>query len=887
MSQATNVTLKKRMDHLREAQQRYATFSQEQVDHIFYQASLAANKARFLLAKMAVEETGRGIVEDKVIKNHYASEYIYNAYKLAKTCGVIEEDQVSGVRKIAEPMGVIGAVIPVTNPTSTTIFKVLIALKTRNAIMISSHPSAKNCTIEAARIIKVAAEAAGAPKGLIDWIAEPSLAATNELMQSADITLATGGPAMVKAAYSSGKPALGVGAGNTPTIIDDSADVQMAVNSIIVSKTFDNGMICASEQTVTVLSHVYEAVKAEFIKRGCAIFNDEKSLNQLRATIMIEGKLNAAIVGKSAYEIAKMAGLKVAKSTKILIGEVSDYTMAEAFAHEKLSPVLGMYRAKTFQQALAIAERLVEDGGLGHTAALYADPTSAERIDAFAARMKTCRVLLNTPASHGAIGDLYNFKLAPSLTLGCGAWGGNSTSDNVGIGHLLNIKTVAERRANMLWFRTPDRMYFKPSCTDEALRELAVDFGRKKAMIVTDQFLFDAGYTKAIEEQLRSLGMQTITFFDVAPDPTMAAARAGAKLMRSFQPDSIIAFGGGSPIDAAKIMWLLYEHGDISLEDMSMDFMDIRKRVYKFPKMGEKAFFVAIPSTAGSGSEVTPFAVITDEKTGIKYPLADYALMPNMAIVDANHMMNQPKSLTRASGIDVLTHAIEAYVSILASDFTDGLALQAIKLVFDNLSAAYHEGAANPKAREAMANASAIAGMAFANAFLGINHSMAHKLGAYHNMAHGIANALLMTNVMKYNAATAPTKMGTFSQYEYPKALERYAAIARHIGLQGTDDKALLEALIEKIEALKEDIEIPSSIKAYGIEEAAFKANLDEMVEEAWNDQCTGANPRYPLLAEMKELYLLSYYGHVTKLDAHFGEEKVVEEMVKNDKKLA
>ncbi|WP_099469080.1 bifunctional acetaldehyde-CoA/alcohol dehydrogenase [Konateibacter massiliensis] len=849
-----------KMEQMREAQKIFATYSQEQVDKIFFAASVAANMQRIPLAKMAVEETGMGIAEDKVIKNHYAAEYIYNAYKDTKTCGVIEEDNAFGIKKVAEPIGLIAAVIPTTNPTSTAIFKTLISLKTRNAIIISPHPRAKNCTIEAAKIVLEAAVKAGAPEGIIGWIDVPSLELTNEVMKNADIILATGGPGMVKAAYSSGKPALGVGAGNTPVIIDDTADVKLAVSSIIHSKTFDNGMICASEQSVTVLDKVYDAVKKEFEVRGC-YFLKPAEIEKVRKTIIINGALNAKIVGQSAHTIAKLAGVDVPVATKIIIGEVESVDIEEEFAHEKLSPVLAMYRAKTYDEAIAKAEQLVADGGYGHTASLYIHTAQKEKMAQHAAAMKTCRILVNTPAAHGGIGDLYNFALAPSLTLGCGSWGGNSVSENVGVKHLLNIKTVAERRENMLWFRAPEKVYFKRGCMPIALDELGTIMGKKRAFIVTDTFLFKNGYTKAITDKLDAMGIAHTSFYEVAPDPTLACAKEGAKAMASFEPDVIIALGGGSAMDAAKIMWVLYEHPEADFMKMAMTFMDIRKRVYTFPKMGEKAYFVAIPTSSGTGSEVTPFAVITDEETGVKYPLADYELMPNMAIIDTDNVMDQPKGLTSASGIDVMTHAIEAYVSILASDYTDGLALKAIKNVFSYLPSAYENGANDPIAREKMADAACMAGMAFANAFLGINHSLAHKLGAFHHLPHGVANALVLSEVIRYNAVDIPTKMGSFSQYQYPHAKERYCEIARFVGIVGKNDDETLEKFIQALEDLKVKIGIKKTIKDYGIEEKDFLATLDEMVEQAFNDQCTGANPRYPLMSELKEIYLKTYYG--------------------------
>ncbi len=847
------------MQELREAQKIFAAYTQEQVDVIFKAAATAANKARIPLSRMAVEETGMGVLEDKVIKNHYAAEYVYNAYKNTKTCGVIEEDPVYGIKKIAEPLGVIAAVIPTTNPTSTAIFKTLICLKTRNAIIISPHPRAKDCTAAAAKIVLDAAVAAGAPKGIIKCIDVPSLELTNKVMQDADCILATGGPGMVKAAYSSGKPALGVGPGNTPVIIDDTADVKLAVNSIIHSKTFDNGMICASEQSVTVLESIYKAVKDEFKYRGC-YFLKKDELDKVRATILINGALNAKIVGQKAATIAKMAGVEVPEETKILIGEVESVDISEPFAHEKLSPVLAMYKAKTFDEALEKAAQLVADGGYGHTSSLYINVNEKEKMEKHAAMMKTCRILINTPSSQGGIGDLYNFKLAPSLTLGCGSWGGNSVSENVGVKHLINIKTVAERRENMLWMRTPEKVYFKKGCTPVALDELKNVMGKKRCFIVTDSFLYKNGFTKKIEDKLDQMGIVHTCFSDVEPDPSLASARAGAAAMRAFEPDCIIAMGGGSAMDAGKIMWVLYENPDADFSEMSMDFMDIRKRVYTYPKMGKKAYFIAIPTSSGTGSEVTPFAIITDRETGIKWPLADYELMPNMSIVDTDNMMSAPKGLTCASGIDVMTHAIEAYVSIMASDYTDSLALRAIKLVFDYLPRAYKDGN-DVEARDHMANASCMAGMAFANAFLGLNHSLAHKLGAFHHLPHGIANALVLLNVMRYNSAEVPTKMGTFPQYQYPHALQRYAEIGRYVGLTGKNDQEVFEKLLVKLDELMRTIEIKPNIKDYNIDEKNFLDNLDEMSEQAFNDQCTGANPRYPLISEIKELYLKSYYG--------------------------
>ncbi len=846
---------------VRKAQERFSTYTQEQVDKIFFAAATAANRARIPLAKMAVEETGMGVVEDKVIKNHYAAEYIYNAYKNTKTCGLIEENKAFGTMKYADPIGVIAAVIPTTNPTSTAIFKTLIALKTRNGIIISPHPRAKKCTAEAARIVLEAAVAAGAPEGIISWIDAPSLPMTNLVMKEADIILATGGPGMVKAAYSSGKPALGVGAGNTPAIIDESADIRLAVNSIIHSKTFDNGMICASEQSCIVDKKIYKQVKDEFKNRGCYFLKGDE-LDKVRKTMIINGSLNARIVGQSATAIAALAGVKVPEGTKILIGEVQSVDISEEFAHEKLSPVLAMYESEDFEDALSKAERLIADGGYGHTASIYLNETAErEKTDIFAKRMKTCRILVNTPSSFGGIGDLYNFNLAPSLTLGCGSWGGNSVSENVGVKHLLNIKTVAKRRENMLWFRAPQKVYIKKGCLPVALDEVGTVLAKKKVFIVTDNFLYENGYTKPITDKLDEMGIAHATFFNVAPDPTLACAKEGAAQINAFKPDCIIAVGGGSAMDAAKIMWVLYEHPEVDFFDLAMRFMDIRKRVYTFPKMGEKAYFIAVPTSAGTGSEVTPFAVITDEKSGTKYPLADYELMPNMAIIDADLHMNAPKGLTAASGIDAVTHALEAYASMMATEYTDGLAIEALKNIFEYLPRAYDNGAADPVAREKMANAATMAGMAFANAFLGVCHSMAHKLGAFHHLPHGVANALMIDYVLEFNAAEVPAKMGTFPQYDYPKTLSRYAQIADALGVKGRSDADKLKGLIKKIDALKEHCGIKKSIKDYGVDEKYFLDTLDDMTEQAFDDQCTGANPRLPLMSEIKEMYLKAYYG--------------------------
>ncbi len=859
--------LEEALAKVREAQKQFATYTQEQVDKIFFAAATAANQARIPLAKMAVEETGMGVVEDKVIKNHFASEYIYNKFKDYKTCGVIEENKEFGIKKIAEPIGVIAAVIPTTNPTSTAIFKTLAALKTRNGIIISPHPRAKLSTIEAAKVVLEAAVEAGAPEGIIDWIDIPSLEMTNLLMREADIILATGGPGMVKAAYSSGKPALGVGAGNTPAIIDDTADILLAVNSIIHSKTFDNGMICASEQSVIVLDGVYKAVKKEFADRGC-YFLKKDEIEKVRKTILINGALNAKIVGQKAATIAELAGVKVPEETKILIGEVESVDISEEFAHEKLSPVLAMYKAKDIDDAFAKAEQLIADGGYGHTSSIYLNTvTEQEKLDKFAARMKTCRILVNTPSSQGGIGDIYNFALNPSLTLGCGSWGGNSVSENVTIKNLINVKSVAERRENMLWFRTPSKVYIKKGCLPVALDELKNVMGKKRAFIVTDQFLYTNGHTKPITDKLDEMGIVHTTFFNVAPDPTLACAMEGTEQMRAFKPDTIIALGGGSAMDAAKIMWVMYEHPEVDFVDMAMRFMDIRKRIYTFPKMGEKAYFIAIPTSAGTGSEVTPFAVITDEKSGIKYPLADYELLPNMAIVDADFHMTAPKGLTSASGIDAVSHNLEALASVMATEYTDGLAIESLKNIFEYLPRCYDNGPNDPEAREKMANAATMAGMAFANAFLGVCHSMAHKLGAYHHIAHGVANALMLDQVLYFNAAEKPTKMGTFPQYDHPKTLAKYAKAARACGITGKDDEEVLDNFVKFLDEFKERIGIKPTIADYVPDEKKFLETLDEMSENAFDDQCTGANPRYPLISEIKQMYLNAYYGKNSKAD--------------------
>ena len=854
-------SLNELIERVREAQKKYATYSQEQVDKIFRAAAMAANKARIPLAKEAVEETGMGIIEDKVIKNHFASEYIFNKYREAKTCDVIEHNEDMGYEKLAEPIGVVAAIVPTTNPTSTAIFKALICLKTRNGCIFSPHPRAKQSTIDAAKTILDAAVAAGAPEDIIGWIDVPSVQLSGALMHEADTILATGGPGMVKAAYSSGKPAIGVGPGNTPAIITDSADIKMAAASIIHSKTFDNGMICASEQSVIVMNEVYDEFKAELVKRGAYILKDNE-IDNVRKTILINGSLNAKIVGQKATKIAEMSGIKVPENSRVLVGEVTSVDSSEEFAHEKLSPVLAMYKAETFEDALAKATKLVTDGGYGHTSVIYLNEVSdKERLSVFENTMKTCRILVNTPASQGGIGDIYNFMLTPSLTLGCGSWGGNSVSENVGLKHLLNIKTVAIRRENMLWFRVPEKLFFKRGCLRTALTELKDEYNKKRAFIVTDKFLYESGFTNKITDRLTELGIVSDVYSKVAPDPTLACAREGAKLMEDFRPDVIIAIGGGSPMDAAKIMWVLYEHPEADFEDMAADFMDIRKRIYKFPHMGEKAFFVAIPTTAGTGSEVTPFAIITDERDGTKYPLADYELLPKMAIVDADLMMNIPKGLTKASGIDALVHSIEAIGSTMATDFSDGMAYKAIQLIFKYLPRAYKNGANDPEAREGMANAATIAGIAFANAFLGICHSMGHKLGSYHHIPHGIAVSLVLNEVMKFNSAENPTKMGTFPQYEYPQSLRRYAHIAEVLGLSGKDDEAKLKALLKAITDLKVECDIPLTIKDAGVDEKAFLESLDQMSVDAFNDQCTGANPRYPLISEIKELYLKCYYG--------------------------
>jgi len=841
-----------------EAQKIYRTFSQKQVDEIFRAAAFAAANQRISLAKMAVEETGMGIVEDKVIKNHFASEYIYNKFKDEKTCGIIEEDNIYGVTKVAEPIGVIGGVVPTTNPTSTCIFKALISLKTRNGIIFSPHPRAKKSTIEAAKVVLNAAIEAGAPENIIGWIENPSVEASQKLMGHPEISmiLATGGPGMVKAAYSSGIPAIGVGSGNTPALVDESADIKMAVHSILMSKTFDNGMICASEQAVVVVDSVYKQFRDELISAGAYILNKEEK-EKVGKTIIVDGHLNAQIVGQAAWKIAELAGVKVPETTKVIVGEASEIGDLEAFSFEKLSPVLGLYKAKDFKEGQFKAIRLVQHGGIGHTSVLYTDPANRDRIKSYSEYVKTGRVLVNMPASQGAIGDIYNFRLEPSLTLGCGSWGGNSVSENVGVKHLINIKTNAERRENMLWLQVPPKIYFKKGCLPVALDDLK---DKKRAFIVTDKPLFELGMIKNVIEPLKKMGVETEVFYDVEQDPTLACVNRGVEEMRRFNPDVIIALGGGSPMDAAKIMWVLYEHPNVNFEGLTLRFMDIRKRIYQFPKLGEKASLVAIPTTSGTGSEVTPFAVVTDEKTQIKYPIADYELMPDMAILDPDLVISMPKTLTAWSGVDALTHAIEAYVSVFATDFTNPYALQAIKLLFEYLERSYKGGANDYEAKEKVHYAANLAGIAFANAFLGVCHSMAHKLGSQFHVAHGLANALIISEVIRFNAVKAPRKQAIFPQYKYPCAIERYAEIARYIGLQGKNDEELIEKLIAKIEALKAALDIPASIQEAGVSEPAFQKQLDEMAEQAFDDQCTGANPRYPSIEEIKELYKNCFY---------------------------
>lgn len=851
--------LERLIESVKESQKIYATYPEEKVDEIFKAAATAANAARIPLAKMAVEETGMGVVEDKIIKNHFASEYIYNKHKNTKTCGVISEDKVNGTKIVAEPLGVIAGIVPTTNPTSTAIFKALIALKTRNAIIFSPHPRAKKSTIAAAKLVLDAAIAAGAPKNIIAWIEEPSVALSDQLMKHplVDCILATGGPGMVKAAYSSGKPALGVGPGNTPSVIDETADIKTAVSSVLMSKTFDNGMICASEQAVVVVNDVYEAVKKEFAYRG-AYFLNEQERDKVGSLVIQDGRVNPAIVGQSAHTIAKMAGVDVPERTKVLIGEVTKIDLSEPFAHEKLSPVLAMYKADSFEQATDMAHALIVLGGAGHTSVLHTDDRKQDRIKHFAEKLHTGRILINCPATQGAIGDLYNFRLEPSLTLGCGSWGGNAVSENVGVKHLLNYKTVAERRENMLWFKVPSKIYFKRGATDLALRELQ---GKKRAFIVTDRYLFNSGTVYNVTNVLEEVGIDYQIFFDVKPDPTLSTIADALAIVKTYEPDVIIALGGGSPIDAAKILWLMYEQPDTKFEDIAMRFMDIRKRICRIPELGKKAMMVAIPTTSGTGSEVTPFAVITDDKTHIKYPVADYALTPNMAIVDPNFVDTMPAGLCAASGIDALVHAIEAYVSCMATNFTNSEALEAIKLVFRYLPRSYANGKDDPIAREKMHYASTIAGMAFANAFLGLCHSMAHKLGAAFNIPHGIANALLLSQIIKYNATDCPDKQAIFPQYRFPCAKNRYAQIADEIGLQGATDDEKVERLLDAITELKKAIKIPLSIKEFGVTEADFYAKLDTLTEQAFDDQCTGANPVYPLMKDIKQLYIDAFNG--------------------------
>ncbi len=852
-------SLNELIKRVRAAQVKFATYTQEQVDKIFLAAATAADKARLDLAEMAVSETGMGIVEDKVIKNHYAAEYIYNAYRDVKTCDVVETDDSFGVEVLAEPVGVVAAIVPTTNPTSTAIFKALLALKTRNGLIFSPHPRAKNCTIAAARTVLDAAVKAGAPEGIIGWIDVPSVALSAAVMSGSDLILATGGPGMVRAAYSSGKPAVGVGAGNTPVIIDSSADIKLAASSVLHSKSFDNGMICASEQSVIVMSDVYDAFKKEIAYRGAYFLNAEE-IDKVRGTILINGSVNAKIVGQSAPAIARLCGFEAPESARILVGEVESVEISEPFAHEKLSPVLAMYKAESFDDALKKAEKLVADGGFGHTSVIYANEhTAKDKIAAFGDLMKTCRILVNTPAAQGGIGDIYNFKLRPSLTLGCGSWGGNSVSENVSVKHLLNYKTVAKRRENMLWFRAPEKVYFKKGCMPVALQELK-DMGKKRVFIVTDEFLFKSGFSKRVSDRLNEMGIVNTTFSDVQPDPTLASAKKGAAAMRSFEPDTIVALGGGSALDAGKIMWMLYEHPEVDFADMAMRFMDIRKRVYRFPEMGKKAYFVAIATTAGTGSEVTPFAVITDETSGLKYPIADYELLPKMAICDPELMMSIPKGLTANSGYDAMVHALEAVASVMSSDFANGMAKEAIKLIFEYLPVAYKNGS-DETARAEMAYAATMAGMAFANAFLGVCHSMAHKLGSYHHLPHGMANALLLNEVMRFNAAEAPAKMGTFPQYDHPVCLRRYAEVAELVGIKGKTDEEKFEKLLDKLADLRKEVGLPESIKAAGVPEDKFLEQLDKMSRDAFDDQCTGANPRYPMIAEIKQMYLNAYYG--------------------------
>ena len=847
--------ISKLVGKVRAAQQKFATYSQEQVDEIFRRVALKASSLRIDMAKMAVEETGMGIAEDKVIKNHFASEYIYNKFKNVKTCGIIEEDKDNGIIKFAEPVGVIAGVIPTTNPTSTVIFKSLISLKTRNGIIFSPHPRAKKCTIEMARIILEEAVKAGAPKDIIAWVDEPTILRTQYLMQQSDLILATGGPGMVKSAYSSGTPAIGVGPGNTPAVIDETADIQMAVSSILMSKTFDNGMICASEQSVIIVDSIYEKVKAEFIKRGAYILND-KERAKVAATIIQDGKVNAAIVGQKAAKIAEMSGVKVDENVKVLIGEVSKIGAEEPFSYEKLSPCLAMYHAKNFEDAMNKAKHLVEFAGNGHTSILYTNPRNDERIKLYGDTMTTGRVMINCPAAQGAIGDIYNFRLEPSLTLGCGSWGRNSVSENVGVKHLMNIKSVAKREENMLWFKVPPKVYIKPGCLSLALKELK---GRKKAFIVTDKALFDLGYTKKVTDVLDTLGIQYKIFSDVKPDPDLTTINKARDMVESFEPDILLALGGGSPIDACKILWIMYEHPELKFEDLARRFMDIRKRIFEFPQMGVKAQMVAIPTTSGTGSEVTPFSIITDDKTGVKYAIADYALTPSMAIVDTDLVLTMPKGLCAASGIDVMTHALESYVSCMATDYTRGLSVESGKLIYENLVKSYET--ADAEAREKVHHAATIAGMAFANAFLGVCHSMAHKLGAAFHIPHGFANALLICQVIRYNANDCPAKQATFPQYRFPNTKAAYAEFARGIGLKGKTDDEAVDNLIAALQEMKKKLNIPLSIKDWGISKEDWEEAMKKLPELAFDDQCTGANPRYPLFKEIEQMYRYAYDG--------------------------
>ena len=852
------------IERVKKAQKIYSTYSQEQVDKIFKAASTAANKARIPLAKMAVEDTGMGIVEDKIIKNHFASEYIYNKHKNAKTCGIIQEDKINGTKIVAEPLGILAGIIPTTNPTSTVIFKSLIALKTRNAIIFSPHPRATRSTIAAAKLVLDAAVEAGAPEDIIGWIDVPSVDLSAQLMKhpNIDCILATGGPGMVKAAYSSGNPALGVGPGNTPAVIDETADIQMAVSSILMSKTFDNGMICASEQSVIVVDDIYDEVKKEFQYRGAYITNEFET-QKLKDLPLIDPQRNSAnpkIVGQNAYTIAKLSGFEIPETSKILLVERPAVDWEDPFSREKLSPVLAMYRAKDFEQASEMAYELVLKGGAGHTSVLYTDSRTNERINSFAKKMPTCRLIINSPSSQGAIGDLYNFRLEPSLTLGCGSWGKNSVSGNVGVEHLLNYKTVAERRENMLWFKVPPKVYFKRGAVDLALRVLK---GKKRAFIVTDRFLFNSGAVDSVTKVLDEVGIDHQIFFDVKPDPTLSTINQALEIVRPYEPDIIIALGGGSPMDAAKIIWLLYEQPDTVFEDIAMRFMDIRKRICQIPDLGKKATMVCIPTTSGTGSEVTPFSIITDEKTHVKYAIADYALTPNIAIIDPNFVDNMPKGLTAASGIDALVHATEAYVSAMATNFTNSNALEATKLVFRYLERAWKNGSNDPQAREKMHYAATIAGMAFANSFLGLCHSMAHKLGAAFNIPHGVSNALLIRQVIKYNAVDCPKKQCVFPQYKFPNAKSKYAQIADELGLGGKNDDEKVELYIQEIDKLMKAISLPNSIKDFGVSEKDFYAKLDEMVELAFDDQCTGANPAYPLMEDIKAIYEDAFNGVV------------------------